>query len=504
MGSWQTRTATAASGGEHLTSATRDAHIVFRFNGTSVRWVGPTGPAYGRAEVHLDGRLVGTVDQYAKSESQGQVVWSVSGLRDGEHAIVIRVLGERSAEASGSTVAFDAVESLRGNHGPEDGWPVGAIIAEENDARLAYSGFWVSATSTVFSGRAYRYATAAGASMTATVAGDEVTLFGSRGPSYGKARVYVDGFAQGVIDCYAEEYSHAVPLWQGTGLGEGDHTVKLVVLGQKNASSLSTTIVYDAVEGSGGRALTAFDDRSASVKRSSGWTAGASSVMLGGTYVYSRVAGATMTLKLIGSEVALVAPVGPSYGRVQVTIDGVSQGTVNLYASAYAYQQTVFTRTGLSDAEHTVTVKVLGTRDSRSSGTTVVLDGFRAVGEPVTTRGTIVATARAQLGKRYVWAGSGPSVFDCSGLTRYAYARVGVAIPHSSRIQFSMCSPQYTGWSRLVPGDLVFTDSPSYIHHVGLYVGWGLTINAPATGKYVEYRAAETYGCYGRLAARYW
>jgi cell wall-associated NlpC family hydrolase len=94
-------------------------------------------------------------------------------------------------------------------------------------------------------------------------------------------------------------------------------------------------------------------------------------------------------------------------------------------------------------------------------------------------------TARAQLGKPYVYAGSGPDVFDCSGLTMYAWAAAGVSLPHNAEAQY--LSLPHVSQSELQPGDLVFFGSP--IHHVGLYAGGGSMIEAPYTGVNVRYRS---------------
>lgn len=93
-----------------------------------------------------------------------------------------------------------------------------------------------------------------------------------------------------------------------------------------------------------------------------------------------------------------------------------------------------------------------------------------------------VQTARAQIGKPYEWSGSGPNSFDCSGLTMYAWASAGVQLPHSSRAQYS--SLPKVSRSQIRPGDLLFFGSP--IHHVGIYEGNGIMINAPETGENVR------------------
>ena len=85
-----------------------------------------------------------------------------------------------------------------------------------------------------------------------------------------------------------------------------------------------------------------------------------------------------------------------------------------------------------------------------------------------------IETALNQVGDSYDHGGSGPDVFDCSGLTSYAYAAAGVTLPHSSRAQSSL--GRQVDRSELQPGDLVFFYSP--ISHVGLYIGGGKMVHA--------------------------
>ena len=91
-----------------------------------------------------------------------------------------------------------------------------------------------------------------------------------------------------------------------------------------------------------------------------------------------------------------------------------------------------------------------------------------------------VNTALAQVGDPYVWGAAGPDAFDCSGLTQYAYAAAGVALPHSSSMQSQMGTP--VSRDQLQPGDLVFFYSP--VSHVGMYIGNGMIVHAanPGTG----------------------
>jgi cell wall-associated NlpC family hydrolase len=123
-----------------------------------------------------------------------------------------------------------------------------------------------------------------------------------------------------------------------------------------------------------------------------------------------------------------------------------------------------------------------------------------------------IAAAKRWIGTRYAWGGgslTGPSLgfgidagvvgFDCSGLTRYAYAQAGVSIPRNSSAQYT--SLPHVSRAELQRGDLVFwatdTSLPSTIHHVAIYLGNGQILEAPESGKTVRITAMRWTGFIG-------
>lgn len=101
-----------------------------------------------------------------------------------------------------------------------------------------------------------------------------------------------------------------------------------------------------------------------------------------------------------------------------------------------------------------------------------------AVLAPNSRAAQAVAFAYGALGKPYVWGATGPSSFDCSGLTQAAYRSAGVSLPRTTYTQIN--SGQRVSRSELSPGDLVFFYSG--VSHVGIYVGNGQMIHAPHPG----------------------
>ena len=118
-------------------------------------------------------------------------------------------------------------------------------------------------------------------------------------------------------------------------------------------------------------------------------------------------------------------------------------------------------------------------------------------------RTRIVQVARKQVGDRYSAGSSGPSAFDCSGLTRYVYkVATGKELPHQSRAQYAKVKKVSRKNAR--PGDLVFFFGGG-AHHVGIYIGNGRMVDAAGYGKGVRVSPisgswwSRTYSGIGRI-----
>jgi cell wall-associated NlpC family hydrolase len=124
--------------------------------------------------------------------------------------------------------------------------------------------------------------------------------------------------------------------------------------------------------------------------------------------------------------------------------------------------------------------------------------GPNAVVAPSPTRADrAVRAALEAVGTPYRWGGESPTTgFDCSGLVRWAYGRVGVELPHNSYALYG--EGRRVREASMEPGDILFFEG---LGHVGLYLGRGRMVHAPQTGRHVEViqLASTSYGA--RLVA---
>ncbi|MDY3985103.1 C40 family peptidase [Dysosmobacter sp.] len=173
-----------------------------------------------------------------------------------------------------------------------------------------------------------------------------------------------------------------------------------------------------------------------------------------------------------------------TYGKVNA--DGVNvraDASTDSEVLASVNAGTIVTVNGFVDGWYDVTCKY-GTKGFIRSD---FLDLTSSSSSSSAAGSSIVETAKRHLGTRYVYGGSSPSGFDCSGFTMYVYQQHGYSLPHSATSQWqSGLGSRVYSIGALQPGDLVFFNDPSRnagkaCSHAGIYVGGGQFIHSSSS-----------------------
>lgn len=221
------------------------------------------------------------------------------------------------------------------------------------------------------SGGSYRLSHTTGESVKFTFSGNSIRWITRKAPNAGKARVTIDGVTKCTCDLYASTNRWGREFLFN-GLGGGAHTLIIKVTGKKNAHATGT---YVAVDGFRTGASAVVQETSTGV-RYDDWVGVASGSASGGEYRSDGTLGASATLRFTGRSITFVTALGPSYGKVDVLIDGVVKSSnLDLYAATQQWLHGM-TYGGLAASAHTIQIRPKHTRNASSSGYGVVVDAF--------------------------------------------------------------------------------------------------------------------------------
>jgi len=197
---------------------------------TSVSLMTFKGPGMGQAFVTVDGVPQPKIDLYAPGPTvRTTIKFTTSSATS--HTITVAAFGAKAAASTGTEVRID-------------GFKLGSNVFDDTSPSVAYGG-WSAARNVQALNGSYRTGIP-GATLAFDMTGSSFTFITERGPSFGKARVTVDGTSVGWIDCYA-----ATTRWQSrqtfTGLTSGAHHVEIIVSATRNPMSTGENVVFDAI-----------------------------------------------------------------------------------------------------------------------------------------------------------------------------------------------------------------------------------------------------------------
>ncbi|MEU7034418.1 C40 family peptidase [Streptomyces sp. NPDC046237] len=118
-------------------------------------------------------------------------------------------------------------------------------------------------------------------------------------------------------------------------------------------------------------------------------------------------------------------------------------------------------------------------------GGTMLAPGAAPEAQAATSHaGKALNVAASKKGSPYKYGASGPTRFDCSGLTLYSYKKAGKSLPRTAQQQYN--KTRHISASSRKKGDLVFFHSGGRVYHVGIYAGSGKIWHSPKTGSWVK------------------
>jgi len=224
---WQTVTNSSAAGGSFIREHLAGAAAAMSFTGTAITWWTVTGPAYGKADVYIDGVRNKTVNLYAAAR-HFNATRSVSGLANKSHRLRIVVLGVKGNKAGkGTFVAIDAF-----------------TVGGTKTATPVLATSWRRVANSHLSAGHAVVTDLANSTLQMTFRGTGITWFTVKGVNQGKAAVFIDGVRKATFDDYATTTAYAVKRTV-SGLTDALHTVKIVVLGTHHAGAKGSLVTVD-------------------------------------------------------------------------------------------------------------------------------------------------------------------------------------------------------------------------------------------------------------------
>lgn len=319
---------------------------------TYVATVAPT-PDGGSLAFTDNGSTISGCAAVAVDTTTGSAPCSTSYTASGTHNIVATYSGD-TAYATSSASMTQRVNS--------------PTTYQESDVAAFFDG-WTGTLDPSASGGAYRSSSAKGGTASLHFTGSSVAWITRKGPDQGIASVTIDGVTRGSFDLYSlTPHDQVSELF--SALSSAAHTVVIRVTGGKDTASTGSSVAVDAFVV--GPKTTQESSTSVTYDK---WVGKSSPSAGGGAYRVNGQAGASCGLTFTGTSVEWVTATGPAYGEAAVLIDGVSEGTVDLY-SATVHWQVVEAYQGLASGTHTLVVKALGTKNASSTGIKIVVDAF--------------------------------------------------------------------------------------------------------------------------------
>lgn len=259
---------------------------------------------------------------------------------------------------------FDKINDLSGD-----------IIVNDNSTggsnnQFNYSGSWTYDTFSKAYGGDNHFSNTTNNYYTVAFNGTQIKLYGCKTPNNGIAAISIDGGAETYVDCYSSIERKFELLYASPILSSGQHTLKVRVTGTKNINSSDYYVNADMID-IVPTTVTVNDNSTGTGNNqfnySGSWNYNTFIYAYNGDNHYSNTTNNYYTVKFNGTKINLYSCKTPNNGIAAISIDGGAETCVDLYSSATRNSELIYTSPTLSNGQHTLKVRVTGSKNNSSS-----------------------------------------------------------------------------------------------------------------------------------------
>lgn len=225
----------AAYSGSSMKQINSSGIVEFPFLGSYISWIGSKNDQQGMADVYIDGIKMTSPSLFSKSPLNKQIIFEKM-VPYGQHTLKIEWTGKLDPNAKKTGTTFINVDAFTVSH-----------LIQENNALVTVKGAWLPNYSLKNLAGIAKYTNIKDSYVQFKFEGTKVQLLATTAANRGKANIYIDDKLVTAVDMYSATSKFRAVVFESATLSPGNHTIKVVNAGEKNASSSGTYISVDAI-----------------------------------------------------------------------------------------------------------------------------------------------------------------------------------------------------------------------------------------------------------------
>lgn len=265
--------------------------------------------------------------------------------------------------------------------------PENNIKINDDSNRIVYSGTWLRYNDIQFYSGDEHCSNEVGAYAELEFNGTSICLIGATSNNLGKCDIYLDGeLVEQALDLYSASLEAQKILFSKTGLQSGQHTIRIVVTGEKNDSATECYVTVDAfvftsiVESEVSENIIKINDDSTRIVYSGTWLRYNDIQFFNGDEHYSNEVGAYAELEFNGTGIRLIGATSNNLGKCDIYLDGeLVEQAMDLYSPNLETQKKLFSKAGLPSGQHIIRIVVISEKNDNATDCHVTVDAFMVI-----------------------------------------------------------------------------------------------------------------------------